>query len=82
MVRVKITPINPGTTLYCVIPSGLKRRWTRTSKGTGSPASEASGPVNSFCTTDCEMPVIAANAFAAALGSVASASISSAGRSW
>ena len=46
------------------------------------PASGASGPVSSFWMTVWTIPLTANSAFEAAVGSVASASISSEGRSW
>ena len=81
MVIVRITPIRPGTMLYWVIDSGLYRRWICTSNGGGDAFSDASGPTRSLRATEATSCVAAAIAGPVAVGSAASASISSAGRS-
>ncbi|CAB3764308.1 hypothetical protein LMG29542_04841 [Paraburkholderia humisilvae] len=81
IVSVRIVPIRPGTTLYCVMPSGLYNLWICTSKAAGVPFRCASGPVMSLSATACAMPGSAASGACVAVGSVASASTSSAGRS-
>ena len=78
---VRITPISPGTMLYWVIDSGLYRRWICTSNGGGDAFSDASGPTRSLRATEATSWVTAEIAAPVAVGSAASASISTAGRS-
>ena len=83
IVMVRITPIRPGTMLYCVIALGVVERvhahleWRRRRRASG-----ASGPLRSFARDRRrELAHRRDRACPVAAGSVASASISSAGRS-
>ena len=67
--------------LYWVTASGLYRARTCISNAPGAATRRASGPVRSWASADCDSWPSAATALPVAVGSVASASTSTAGRS-
>ena len=50
IVMVRITPMRPGTMLYCVLISGIVERMDPQIEGAAAfPADMASGPLRSLC---------------------------------